>query len=285
MSGQDSCDNFNESSTSGRKPDPVFLNDGYNDDLHDLRKPLRQDKEQEMGEAIEKRQQKLESENRGPQLSQRELETLLDIYYARSNAKAVQEQNHHHARMAGGRMIRNLAFASSFALLAGFSVGLYTLSHQGSETALGQKLNQMISTVWQQVSPAQAGSRLADQKSHGKPIKTASLVVGDAMGTIHAGIPLKLQLKSNSNNALVEVKIINVPGDAVLTAGQRRRDGVWVLQPADLDNVALVMSSDRQTPLLLDVELVEVKTGQLLSPTREIKIAIVPTKSFKVGGL
>ena len=271
------------------KPDPTFLKNNDSNlkkQYRDLKKPL--------GLAIEKRQQTMENENRGPRLSRQELETLLDVFYADNATEApVTPDNQLHAQVAGRRMVRNLAFASCFALLAGFGLGLFSLSQQGGETPLGQKFNQALAGLWQPVRPTKTGKPTSQSKPNTKqanglaikPIKTASLMVADATGTIHAGIPLKLSLKSDSNIALVEVKIMNVPGDAVLTAGKRRTDGVWILQPDDLADVALVMSSDRQTPLRLDVELVEAKTGQLLSPIREIKVAIVPPKPFKIGGL
>jgi len=313
MSETDYSNLFGELSRKTPKPDPML----DKDESRDLNQP------QEA--VIEKRQQTLENDNKGSHLSRGELESLLDLYYASeaeynaANNQTTAEQHHahtaqrqHHARTAGGRMVRNLAFASSFALLLGFGFGFYTLSQQGGETPLGQKFNLAMNGLWQQVtsipsfltqdSPAQANLNQANLKqanpakpakqgtgqvvtSSRKPIKTASLVVADATGTVHAGIPLKLSLKMDSNIALVEVKIMNVPGDAVLTAGTRRRDGVWVLQPEDLADVALVLSSDRRTPLRLDVELVEAKTGQLLSPTREIKVAILPIKPFTIGGL
>ena len=304
MSEIEHCNLFGDLSKKTPHSDPVH----DKDENSDFKKPLEA--------VIEKRQQTLENDNRGSRLSRQELEALLDLYYApdmdkkasaqhRHHADAAQRQ--HHARTAGGRMVRNLAFASSFALLLGFGFGFYTLSQQGSETPLGQKFNQAMNGLWQQVtsipkfliqdSPAQANLGQANPTkpakqatnqlvtSSGKPITTASLVVADATGTVHAGIPLKLSLNMDGNIALVEVKIMNVPGDAVLTAGTRRSDGVWVLQPEELADVALVMSSDRQMPLRLDVELVEAKTGQLLSPTREIKVAILPMKPFKIGGL
>ena len=268
------------------KPDPTFLKDNEKSEAVDLQKPL--------GLVIEKRQQTLaESTNQDP-LTRREFETLLDDFYKDGNGTLPGAQiNQDHAQVAGGRMVRNLAFISAFALFVGFGFGFYALSQQGGETAIGQKFNQTVSNFWQAVSPnsnsaPSGGSNVSEQLGSnlaGKPIKTASIVVGDASGTLEAGIPLKLELKPGSNVDLLEVKIMNVPADAVLTAGVRRKDGVWILQPDDLAKVELVMSSPRKTPLRLDVELVEAKTGELLSPTREIKVAIIQPRPFKVGGL
>ncbi len=274
-----------------KKPDPTFLK---GDDIN-LRKPL--------GLAIEKRQQVLQDEPKGPRLSRKEFEALLDGYYAVSDETEtgskdtpVQLKSSHHAQAAGGRMVRNLALASCLALFLGFGLGLYGLSQQGGETRIGQQFNQSLANLWKMVVPTATGQntkmavvgKAPGQKIAApapKPIKTASLVVADASGTLLAGIPLKLSLNSDTDKSLLRVKIMNVPSDAVLTAGTRRSDGVWVLQPSDLKNVSLVVSSDRKTPLRLDIELIEAKTGELLSPTREIKVAIVQAKPFKVGGL
>ncbi|VAW00973.1 hypothetical protein MNBD_ALPHA08-1214 [hydrothermal vent metagenome] len=284
---------------TAKKPDPTFLK--Y--DKMDLKKPL--------GLVIEKRQQVLEDEPKGPRLTRKEFEALLDDYYAVSDGTDDSEQSippsilpkaPHHARAAGGRMVRNLALASCLALFLGFGLGLYGLSQQGGETRLGQKFNQSLAELWQMVQPTAIGGKIktavaagSDQKQTtrkqagaspaAKPIKTASLVVANSSGTVLAGIPLKLSLNADTDASLLQIKIMNVPGDAVLTAGTRRSDGVWILKPSDLNNVSLVVSSDRQTPLRLDIELIEAKTGELMSPTREIKVAIVPPKPFKVGRL
>ena len=265
-----------------KKPDPTFLKSG---DI-DLRKPL--------GLAIEERQQVLENDPKGSRLSRKEFESMLDDYYDMGDGRPCPSQgNENHARIAGGRMVRNLALISCLALFFGFGLGLYGLSQQGGETRIGQQFNKSLAGLWQYVQPGEnsADSDKANSTEKTvsnfkpKPIKTASLVVGDASGTIQAGIPLKLTLDTSADLSLMEVKIMNVPDDAVLTAGTRRHDGVWILQPAELNNVSLVVSSDRKAPLRLDIELVEIKTGELLSPTREIRVAILQPKRLAVGGL
>lgn len=265
-----------------KKPDPTFLKGA---DI-DLRQPL--------GLAIEERQQVLENDPKGPRLSRKEFETMLDDYYTLGDDQiSPLPGNENHARIAGGRMVRNLALASCLALFFGFGLGLYGLSQQGGETQLGQQFNKSLAGLWQYVQPGETSTgsdktKLSKQSPSSfkpKPIKTASLVVGDASGTIQAGIPLKLSLDTDVDLSLMEVKIMNVPDDAVLTAGTRRHDGVWILQPAELNNVALVVSSDRKAPLRLDIELVETKTGELLSPTREIRVAILQPRRLSMGGL
>jgi len=282
------------------KPDPTFLK---NEDI-DLRKPLgldieaRQETQGDRGETHTKTPpkslQELRDDTRQPRLSRKEFETLLDRYYDKRDYGDDRDEtgmtnDPYHARIAGGRMVRNLALASSLALFLGFGLGLYGLSQQGGETQIGQQFNKTLAGLWQQVPLVQTSKAAVPEKPvttrSGKPIKTASLVVEDASGTIAAGIPLKLSLQSDTDISLLAVKIMNVPGDAVLTHGTRRNDGVWVLKPGELANVALVMSTPRKTPLRLNVELVEVKTGELLSPTREIKVAVIESKPFKVGEL
>ncbi len=273
-----------------KKPDPTFLKD----DNIDLRKPL--------GLAIEKPVQALQDEPKEPRLTRKEFAALLDGYYA-DNEKDTEKntetaQPPHQARLTrltGARTVRNLALVSGLVLFFGVGFGLYEFSRQGGETPPGQNYNLSLATIWQGITSSapdrKTGSATATVTTRQnaapiiKPIKTASLIVNDASGTIQAGIPLKLSLNAGSDTSLLQVKIINVPGDAVLTAGIRRGDGVWILQPADLKNVSLVVSSDRKTPLRLDIELIVAKTGELLSPTREIKVAIIQPEPFRVGGL
>lgn len=270
------------------KPDPTFLHDSA------------QDSKQQSGLAIQERQETLERAPKGARLSRKEFESLLDGYYAKRTDDLFDDgpdsgPHTEHARIAGGRMVRNLALASSIALSLGFGLGLYGLSNEGAETQWGKAFNQKLAQL-SQVFSSLPGTSAADMKKTkatapvaeekvAKPVKTASLVVANATGTVLAGIPLKLSLRTDSDMDLLAVKIMNVPGDAVLTAGRRQADGVWVLHPEDLKKVALVLSSSRKGPLHLDVELVEFRTGELMSPTRQIKVAILEPAPFTAGGL
>ncbi len=317
-----------KTSDDRKKPEPTFFKGSLDksssiektqwSNLGALRKPLglsnaKRDTKPENAQQQKPVNQPLRKrQTRGKRLSRSELEAMLDQFYetvdqpAPPSTQTPQLRNGkiHHARKAGNRMVQKMAMASSVALLLGFGVGLYSLSNQGGDTVMGQKLNQAIANMSSQVAsliwqPAQSSSNaLADKKialaretwtSKGtgisKPIKTASLMVADVSGTIAVGIPLKLTLNAPVGNSFVEVKVTNVPADAVLTAGTRQNDGVWVLKPNDLSHVQLVLSSEQSTPLKLNIELIEAKTGELLTPPREIKVSVVSLKPFKVGGL
>ncbi len=255
-----------------------------------------------------------ERETRGKRLSRNELEAMLDQFYETSDKPTppstqtprLRDGKVHHAQKAGNRMIQKMAMASSVALLLGFGVGLYSLSSQGGDTVMGKKLNQAIANMGTSVAslimPQTKGSEKIEMarkawttqgsgqgNSQGvqltKPVKTASLVVADASGTIAVGIPLKLKLDAPVGNSFVEIIVNNVPADAVLTAGTRQDNGVWVLKPNELSHVKLVLSSEQSEPLRLDIELVEAKTGELLTPPRVIKVSVISMKPFKVGGL
>lgn len=255
-----------------------------------------------------------ERETRGKRLSRNELEAMLDQFYETSDKPTppstqtprLRDGKVHHARKAGNRMIQKMAMASSVALLLGFGVGLYSLSSQGGDTVMGKKLNQAIANMGTSVAslimPQTKGSekiamarKAWTTQGNGqgnnqgaqltKPVKTASLVVADASGTIAVGIPLQLKLDAPVGNSFVEIIVNNVPADAVLTAGTRQDNGVWVLKPNELSHVKLVLSSEQSEPLRLDIELIEAKTGELLTPPRVIKVSVISMKPFKVGGL
>jgi len=307
-----------------QKPEPTFfkgsldttssIEDTQWSNLGALRKPLGlSNKKRNKKPAIETPQTPInqplpERETRGKRLSRNELEAMLDQFYETvdeptppsTQTPKLRDGKIHHARKTGNKMVQKMAMASSVALLLGFGVGLYSLSNQGADTIMGQKLNQAIANMGSQVAsliwqPSQGSGNqkiaLAREawtnKGTGmtKPIKTASLMVADASGTIAVGIPLKLTLNTPVGNSFVEVKVTNVPADAVLTAGTRQNNGVWVLKPNDLDHVQLVLSSEQEKPLKLNIELIEAKTGELLTPPREIKVSVVSLKPFKVGGL
>ncbi len=253
-----------------------------------------------------------ERETRGKRLSRNELEAMLDQFYETSDKPTppstqtprLRDGKVHHAQKAGNRMIQKMAMASSVALLLGFGVGLYSLSSQGGDTVMGKNLNQAIANMGASVAslimPQSKGAeKIAmarkawtnNGQGNGqnvqltKPVKTASLVVADASGTIAVGIPLQLKLDAPVGNSFVEIIVNNVPADAVLTAGTRQDNGVWVLKPNELSHVKLVLSSEQSEPLRLDIELIEAKTGELLTPPRVIKVSVISMKPFKVGGL
>lgn len=229
----------------------------------------------------------IRSRPRESRLTRQQFENLLDSYYAdRAPPAASSVRPGDHANVAGGRLVRQIALASSFALMVGFGLGLYTLSIQGGDTQLGKSFNGFLSGIVARLAPApQTGKAgvtgavkaapTSFNTTSAKPVKTASVTVSDVSGTIKAGIALKLALNPASNTHQVKVKITNVPGDAVLTAGKRNASGDWVLQPGDLDKVALVLSSNRNKPLQLGVEVIEAKTGELLTPVRDMKVAVI----------
>jgi hypothetical protein len=266
-----------EISSDINKPDPTFLKP----ENSDIKKPL--------GLPVQNRQPRGTREPAGTRLSRKELENLLDSYYAvREQEQPVVSHRQDHARKAGHKLVRNLTLASSAALFFGFALGLYSLSNQGSETSLGKSFNTVASSLWSGASTIVSNtlptSAPAKPIPVGKPVKTASLVVSDVAGTIQAGIPLKLSLNGMPENGLVKIKVMNVPADAVLTAGKRDASGVWTLVPEDLADVSLVLSSARKGPLSLEVEVQEARTGELLSPTKQIRVAVLEATGQTIKG-
>ena len=180
-----------------------------------------------------------------------------------------------HAARSGLLAVRNLAFFASGALIAGFALGLYSLMGSEVETTLGKTVNNLAASIWQArpLSAASAAKAPVPVSGHAKPVKTVSLTVSDATGVARTGIALKLSLAPAGQTFDTEVQVLDVPKDAVLTAGRRRSDGVWILTPSQLDGVALVLSSKLSGPLVLRLEAVSAKTGELLTPTRYVNVA------------
>ena len=209
-------------------------------------------------------------------MSRRELEEMFEKYNSRQ-LRQVHEAAYDPAISRGHSALRKLALIASAALLAGFALGLYTLSVEGGETTPGKALNKLLSGLWRTTATLVAAPETpaaANFAVTGKPVRTLSLTVANAQGGLQTGIPLKLALSPPDQATGTVVKVTGVPVDSVLTAGKRASGGVWLLTPDDLSNVALVLSSQPRQPLVLQLEVVSRKTGELLSPSRQIKIAL-----------
>lgn len=106
-----------------------------------------------------------------------------------------------------------------------------------------------------------------------KPITTARLDVTDAEGTLNTLIPLKISAEPAMPNQDIDLRLTGLPADAYLTAGTKL-DGAWILKPGEEMDVKLMVPSAQTSPLLIAVDAIEQRTGDLAAPTEEIKVAL-----------
>ncbi|WP_119388997.1 hypothetical protein [Taklimakanibacter lacteus] len=107
-----------------------------------------------------------------------------------------------------------------------------------------------------------------------KPISTARLDVTDATGTLNTLIPLKISAEPALPNQDINLRLTGLPADAYLTAGTKGADNAWILKPGEEMDLKLMVPSPPPSPLLIAVDAIEPRTGDLAAPTEEIKVAL-----------
>ncbi len=116
-----------------------------------------------------------------------------------------------------------------------------------------------------------------------KPIATARLDVTDAQGTVNTLIPLKISAEPAVPNQDIALRLSGLPADAYLTAGTKLADNAWILKPGEEMDVKLMVPSAQPSPLLIAVDAIEPRTGDLAAPTEEIKVALGSAGTTTVG--
>lgn len=107
-----------------------------------------------------------------------------------------------------------------------------------------------------------------------KPVATARLDVSDATGDVNSPIPLNISAEPAEPNQDIAFRLSGLPADAYLTAGTRLADNAWILKPGEELGVKLMVPSLPAAPLLIAVEAIEPRTGDLAAPAEEMKVAL-----------
>lgn len=107
-----------------------------------------------------------------------------------------------------------------------------------------------------------------------KPVTTARLDVSDAKGDVNTPIPLNISAESSLPNQDLGFRLSGLPADAYLSAGTKLADNAWILKPGEELGVKLMVPSLPTAPLLIAVEAIEPRTGDLAAPAEEMKVAL-----------
>lgn len=107
-----------------------------------------------------------------------------------------------------------------------------------------------------------------------KPVTTARLDVSDAKGDVNTPIPLQISAEPAVPNQDIGFRLTGLPADAYLTAGTKLPDNAWELKPGEELGVKLMLPSVPASPLLIAVEAIEPRTGDLAAPSEEMKVAL-----------
>jgi hypothetical protein len=107
-----------------------------------------------------------------------------------------------------------------------------------------------------------------------KTVSIAALDVNDVRGTLNSMIPLMLSAQAADGAEPVALKIMGVPQDAYLTAGVETTKGNWLIKPADIASVKLVVPQSGAQQFNMEVAAVEEKTGALAAPIKAINVQL-----------
>lgn len=107
-----------------------------------------------------------------------------------------------------------------------------------------------------------------------KPVTTARLDVSDAKGDVNTPIPLSISAEPAIPNQDIAFRLSGIPADAYLSAGTKLANNDWMLKPGEELGVKLMVPSVPASPLLIAVEAIEPRTGDLAAPSEEMKVAL-----------
>ncbi len=107
-----------------------------------------------------------------------------------------------------------------------------------------------------------------------KPVSTASLEVTDASGNVNTPIPLSISAEPGVPDQVIALRLTGLPADAYLTAGTKLANNAWLLKPREAMGVKLMVPRSETSSLLIAVEAIEPRTGDLAAPTEEINVAL-----------
>lgn len=109
-----------------------------------------------------------------------------------------------------------------------------------------------------------------------KPVTTARIEVSDAQGSVNTPIPLSISAEPALPDQDIALRLTGLPADSYLTAGTKLSDNAWILKPTEWRGVKLLVPSAPSSPLLIAVDAIEPRTGDLAAPTEEITIDLSP---------
>jgi hypothetical protein len=125
-------------------------------------------------------------------------------------------------------------------------------------------------------TPLPAGKKSSDTTIAKKNVVTAKLDAVDVVGSADVPIPLSLKAEPGEPDQPIALKLSGIPRDAYLTAGTKLDAGEWLLKPGQEMGVKLVVPQASPLPLSLAVAAIEPKSGELMAPVREFKVAVAP---------
>lgn len=190
------------------------------------------------------------------------------------NSQPVEKR--HGGRLTPFRIVGLFAGACTIGGLAGFGSAnlddvsaLLSTSKAAATAGMVQIAAYMPRWEESQKSSPNAGTVLTK-----KPIKMARVAVADAAGVLNIPIPLDIAAFPADPEVPLALKITGLPADAYLTQGREVAAGEWLLKPAEIDGVKLIVPQADAPQLELAVAAVEEKSGSQATPPQEMMVEL-----------
>lgn len=194
------------------------------------------------------------------------------------------QRRHPQRRASRGFRLRDAMFAGIASIAVGAVGGtiVYDRANDGElSQTISYSISQFLSGLNLQSDAAAAANADATVPESGsapasfkKPVSTASLEVNDASGTINTPIPLSISAEPAVPDQVIALRLTGLPADAYLTAGTKLANNAWLLKPREAMGVKLMVPKAESSSLLIAVEAIEPRTGDLAAPTEEINVAL-----------
>lgn len=185
-------------------------------------------------------------------------------------------------RARGGLRLRDAVIAGVASIAIGALAGavVYDRTNDGElSTAAVDSIGQFLTGLNlgnDAVAAANSGATVLDGRSTSaslkKPVTTARIDASDAQGSVNTPIPLSISAEPALPDQDIALRLSGLPADSYLTAGTKLADNAWILKPAEWRGVKLLVPSAPSSPLLIAVDAIEPRTGDLAAPTEEITV-------------
>ncbi len=195
-------------------------------------------------------------------------------------------RRHPRRRASRGLKLRDAVFAGIASIAIG-AVGGTVVYDRANDGELSQTVSDTISQFLtglnlqsDAVAAASAEASVPESRStpasFKKPVSTASLEVNDAKGNVNTPIPLSISAEPGVPDQVIALRLTGLPADAYLTAGIKLANNAWLLKPREAMGVKLMVPKAESSSLLIAVEAIEPRTGDLAAPTEEMNVALNP---------
>ena len=166
----------------------------------------------------------------------------------------------------GGAIVYDRANDGELSSAAFDSIGGFLTGFNGQDGKVADAAPEPVGASEQEEQNAAASFK--------KPVTTARLDVADATGSVNTLIPLTMSAEPAVPNQDIALRLSGLPADAYLTAGTKLANNAWILKAGEELGVKLMIPSAQASPLLIAVDAIEPRTGDLAAPTEEIKVAL-----------